>query len=223
MAISGMLWSRYGEMEGGRARAFKAHLCGIERLPVLGLAARRKNHRSVDLLEYASPLGGSAPEMTGTYNWRSWLIVTVVLGIASFMLVATVACADEAVPPTPDAASVKTTPRPAPTGTPLPATATPNPTTTPVATPLPMATATPNPTATSTATPPPTATATPRATPTPTPESGSTVDALALWDDNGNGRITCAEAREHGIAPVRSDHPAYPYMDDRDGDGIVCE
>ena len=48
-------------------------------------------------------------------------------------------------------------------------------------------------------------------------------DALALYDDNGNGRITCAEARNHGIAPVSRGHPAYPYMDDRDGDGIVCE
>ena len=28
------------------------------------------------------------------------------------------------------------------------------------------------------------------------------VDALAQWDDNRNGRITCAEARRHGIAPV---------------------
>ena len=27
------------------------------------------------------------------------------------------------------------------------------------------------------------------------------VDALAQWDDNRNGRITCAEARRHGIAP----------------------
>ena len=27
-------------------------------------------------------------------------------------------------------------------------------------------------------------------------------DALALYDDNGNGRITCKEARRHGIAPV---------------------
>ena len=51
----------------------------------------------------------------------------------------------------------------------------------------------------------------------------SEVDALQLWDDNGNGRITCAEARAHGIAPVRQGHPAYTYMDDRDGDGIVCE
>ena len=43
------------------------------------------------------------------------------------------------------------------------------------------------------------------------------------WDDNGNGRISCAEARAHGIAPVRRDHPAYRYMRDGDGDGVVCE
>ena len=52
---------------------------------------------------------------------------------------------------------------------------------------------------------------------------GEALDALALYDDNGNGRITCKEARGHGIAPVSRDHPAYPYMDDRDGDGVVCE
>ena len=46
---------------------------------------------------------------------------------------------------------------------------------------------------------------------------------LTLYDDNGNGRISCAEARAHGIAPVHSTHPAYPYMTDRDGDGVVCE
>ena len=46
---------------------------------------------------------------------------------------------------------------------------------------------------------------------------------VAQWDDNGNGRITCAEARRHGISPVRRDHPAYAYMRDGDGDGIVCE
>ena len=57
------------------------------------------------------------------------------------------------------------------------------------------------------------------ATPTP-PADG---EALSLYDDNDNGRISCAEAREHGISPVRSDHPAYPYMRDPDGDGIVCE
>lgn len=43
------------------------------------------------------------------------------------------------------------------------------------------------------------------------------------WDDNGNGRVSCAEARRHGIAPVRRGHPAYAYMRDGDGDGVVCE
>ena len=66
-----------------------------------------------------------------------------------------------------------------------------------------------------------TATATPRPTATSTPTGD--VDALALYDDNGNGRITCAEARAHGIAPVRRGHPAYQYMRDADGDGVVCE
>ena len=47
--------------------------------------------------------------------------------------------------------------------------------------------------------------------------------ALGRWDDNGNGRISCAEARRHGIAPVPRGHPAYPYMRDGDGDGVVCE
>ena len=47
--------------------------------------------------------------------------------------------------------------------------------------------------------------------------------ALALYDDNSNGRITCKEARGHGIAPVSRDHPAYRFKDDRDGDGMVCE
>ncbi len=46
---------------------------------------------------------------------------------------------------------------------------------------------------------------------------------LDLWDDNGNGRITCAEAERHGIAPVKRGHPAYVYMTDGDGDGWVCE
>ena len=43
------------------------------------------------------------------------------------------------------------------------------------------------------------------------------------WDTNGNGRITCAEARAAGIAPVHRGHPAYPRMNDRDNDGVVCE
>ena len=68
-----------------------------------------------------------------------------------------------------------------------------------------------------------TAAATPTRPPTATPSSDPDVDALALWDDNGNGRITCAEARGHGIAPVRRGHPAYRHMNDADGDGVVCE
>lgn len=48
-------------------------------------------------------------------------------------------------------------------------------------------------------------------------------DALALYDDNRNGRITCAEARRHGVAPVPRSHPAYRYMRDGDADGVVCE
>ena len=48
-------------------------------------------------------------------------------------------------------------------------------------------------------------------------------NALELWDDNGNGRITCTEARNHGIAPVKRGHPAYKHMRDGDGDGWVCE
>jgi len=54
-------------------------------------------------------------------------------------------------------------------------------------------------------------------------EHASTIDALTLWDDNRNGRITCAEARRHGIAPVTRGHPAYRFMRDADGDGVVCE
>ena len=51
------------------------------------------------------------------------------------------------------------------------------------------------------------------AAPASAPASGD--DALALYDDNRNGRITCKEARRHGIAPVPRSHPAYRYM--RDG------
>ena len=57
--------------------------------------------------------------------------------------------------------------------------------------------------------------------PPPSPPEG--MEALRLWDDNRNGRITCREARRHGIAPVSRGHPAYPFMHDGDGDGVVCE
>ena len=48
-------------------------------------------------------------------------------------------------------------------------------------------------------------------------------DVLERYDDNRNGRITCKEARRHGIAPVHRSHPAYRYMRDGDGDGVDCE
>lgn len=48
-------------------------------------------------------------------------------------------------------------------------------------------------------------------------------NALELYDDNSNGRITCSEARRHGISPVYRNHIAYEFMSDRDGDGVVCE
>ena len=63
----------------------------------------------------------------------------------------------------------------------------------------------------------------PVAPPAPIPSGNGSDSALQRYDDNGNGRITCAEARGHGIAPVYAGHPAYVYMDDRDGDGVVCE
>ena len=54
-------------------------------------------------------------------------------------------------------------------------------------------------------------------------EAGSGTGPLARYDDNRNGRITCKEAQRHGIAPVPRSHPAYRYMRDGDGDGVVCE
>ena len=45
----------------------------------------------------------------------------------------------------------------------------------------------------------------------------------ACGTDSRNGRITCAEARHHGIAPVPRGHPTYPFMRDDDRDNVVCE
>ena len=65
----------------------------------------------------------------------------------------------------------------------------------------------------------------PTATPPPASGAGGNCNSnpLGCYDDNGNGRITCAEARAHGIAPVPRSHPAYQYMRDGDNDGVVCE
>ena len=43
------------------------------------------------------------------------------------------------------------------------------------------------------------------------------------YDDNRNGRITCKEARRHGIAAVCRSHPANRYMQARDGDSVAWE
>ena len=56
----------------------------------------------------------------------------------------------------------------------------------------------------------------------------STSNPLAIlvlydYDTDGDAHISCTEAREHGIAPVYSDHPAYRYMTDRNQDEVACE
>ena len=63
--------------------------------------------------------------------------------------------------------------------------------------------------------------AAPATTPATTSHGGS--DPLGRYDDNANGKISCKEARRHGIAPVHRSHPAYRHMRDADGDGVVCE
>ena len=78
-------------------------------------------------------------------------------------------------------------------------------------------------TATPTAAPTASPTAEAEGPETATPVPSSQQNVLSLYDDNGNGRITCAEARKHGIAPVYENHPAYQYMRDSDNDGVVCE
>ena len=60
-----------------------------------------------------------------------------------------------------------------------------------------------------------------------TTTTGNSAEAwLARCDANGNGRVTCAEARAESCGapiPVTSDHPLYQFMTDADGDGQVCE
>ena len=56
------------------------------------------------------------------------------------------------------------------------------------------------------------------------PEQEEVEDYLEKCDANENGTITCAEARACGLeTPITKDHTAYQYMNDRDGDGQVCE
>ena len=169
----------------------------------------------------------------GCFRFLKWVIG---LAILLFSLVIAFSFLSDSSP-SPSNGATESDPIPTltqltPTDTPVPtllkATSTPLlPTDTPVPA-LPSATAMPvHPTDTP-APPLPTATDTPvppTNTPAPAqqqpPSQGG--NALEMYDTNRNGRITCDEAREHGIAPVRRDHPAYQYMDDRDNDGIVCE
>ena len=47
---------------------------------------------------------------------------------------------------------------------------------------------------------------------------------LKKCDTNGNGKISCTEAKKCGLkTPVKKDHPAYKCMTDKDGDGEACE
>jgi len=47
---------------------------------------------------------------------------------------------------------------------------------------------------------------------------------LSEVDLNGDGKVTIAEAKAAGYKmPISKDHWLYPYMDDRDGDGLVGE
>lgn len=53
------------------------------------------------------------------------------------------------------------------------------------------------------------------------PASGGDVSSV---DANGNGQVTIKEAKAAGFSmPIYADHWLYPYMDDRDGDGMVGE
>ncbi|HWJ76494.1 MAG TPA: DNA/RNA non-specific endonuclease [Niallia sp.] len=54
--------------------------------------------------------------------------------------------------------------------------------------------------------------------------SSNTKGDISSVDTNGNGQVTIKEAKAAGYSmPITSDHWLYPYMDDRDGDGMVGE
>jgi hypothetical protein len=59
--------------------------------------------------------------------------------------------------------------------------------------------------------------------PTETTSSNTSGDISSV-DTNGNGQVTIKEAKAAGFSmPITSDHWLYPYMDDRDNDGMVGE
>ncbi len=54
--------------------------------------------------------------------------------------------------------------------------------------------------------------------------SSNTKGDISSIDTNGNGQVTIKEAKAAGFSmPITSDHWLYPYMDDRDNDGMVGE
>ena len=59
----------------------------------------------------------------------------------------------------------------------------------------------------------------------PAESTGSSANGdISSIDTNGNGQVTIKEAKAAGFKmPITSDHWLYPYMDDRDGDGMVGE
>ena len=59
----------------------------------------------------------------------------------------------------------------------------------------------------------------------PSDSTGSNTNGdISSVDTNGNGQVTIKEAKAAGFSmPITSDHWLYPYMDDRDNDGMVGE
>ncbi|MFY3791636.1 DNA/RNA non-specific endonuclease [Ureibacillus sp. MALMAid1270] len=54
--------------------------------------------------------------------------------------------------------------------------------------------------------------------------SSNTNHDISSVDTNGNGQVTISEAKAAGYSmPITRDHWLYPYMDDRDNDGMVGE
>lgn len=60
------------------------------------------------------------------------------------------------------------------------------------------------------------------AAPAPAPAATDNSNDISVIDANGNGKVTIQEAKNAGFKmPITRDHWLYPYMDDRDGDGMV--